>query len=225
MTLANVFGTKPQNSIYLPVHPFQVRLNCQSGQIALNETEFLGSEAEISIIKASTYFGHLGKTRHAEWLQLFFVPAPGCRTLPENTVCVSYIKTRSLTAFHQLITKLIGTGTNPAEGIFKLSFTRHASGDRNYCSVRFDWRERTTEEEQQQLQILETFMKGEPALIDLMGTQQMLCVDHLSSLLIQELADAAKQNPDLMPHELLAMLTPKPEPVAALSTTNRRKRK
>lgn len=226
MTLANVFGTKPQNSIYLPVHPFQVRLNCQSGQIALNETEFLGSEAEISIIKASTYFGHLGKTRHAEWLQLFFVPAPGCRTLPENTVCVSYIKTRSLTAFHQLITKLIGTGTNPAEGIFKLSFTRHASGDRNYCSVKFDWRERTGEAEIEQLEMLAAFLKNQPNLLDLNGTREMICIDNLPSLLVQEMIDAAKEHPDLAPHEVLAMLTqPEPEPVAVLPMSNRRKRR
>jgi len=227
--LSTVFGSKPDNSIYLPTQPYTVRLNCQSGQIALSETEFLGTEAEISIIKASTYFGSLGNTRNTTWLQLFYVPAPTCMILPANTVCVSYIKTRSLAAFHQLITKLIGSGTNPAEGIFKLSFVRHASGDRNYCSVRFDWKERQTEEEKQQLKMLETFMEGEPELIDLNGTRQMLCVDHLSSLLVQELVDAAKSHPDLTPHELLALLTtveaPKLEPVAALPATNGRKRK
>jgi hypothetical protein len=224
----NVFGTKPQDAIYLSAQPFQVRLNCQAGQIALSETEFLGNEAEISIIKAAMYFGTLGKTRNVEWLQLFYVPAPSCTILPSHTVCVSYIKTRSLTAFHQLITKLIGSGVNPAEGIFKLSFERHSSSDRNYCSVRFDWRERQTEKEQQQLQMLEAFMQDEPLLVDFNGTRQMIGVDQLSSLLVQELVDTAKENPDLSPHELLAVLTatePQPEPVAALPATNGRKRK
>ena len=223
--LSNVFGSKPDDSIYLPAQPFQVRLNCQSGQIALSETEFLGNEAEISIIKASTYFGSLGKTRNTTWLQLFYVAAPTCTILPSNTVCVSYIKTRSLTAFHQLITRLIGTGTNPAEGIFKLSFVRHASGDRNYCSVKFDWRERTGEAETEQLNMLASFLEEQPKLLDLNGTREMVCTDNLSSLLIQEMVDAAKEHSDLAPNEILAMLTAEPEPAAALPASNGRKRK
>jgi hypothetical protein len=225
MSLDSIFGTKPQDSIFNPASPFAVRLNCQAGQIALSETEFLGNEAEISIIKASTFFGGLGKTRHTTWLQLFYVPAPSCSILPANTVCVSYIKTRSLTAFHQLITKLIGTGTNPAEGIFRLSFLRHANGDRNYCSIKFDWRERSGEAETEQLKMLASFLAAQPKLLDLNGTHEMVCTDNLPSLLIQEMVDAAKEHPDLAPNEILTMLTAESEPVAALPSSNGRKRK
>lgn len=221
----NVFGTKPQDAIYLPAQPFQVRLNCQAGQIALSETEFLGNEAEISIIKAAMYFGTLGKTRNGEWLQLFYVPAPGCTILPSHTVCVSYIKTRSLTAFHQLITKLIGSGVNPAEGIFKLSFERHSSSDRNYFSIKFDWRERSKEAETQQLEMIAAFLSESPNLIDLNGTRDMICVDRLPSLLVQEMVDASREHPDIKPAEILVMLTAEPEPVASLPTSNGRKRK
>lgn len=204
--LSNVFAIKPADSIFNPPAPFAVRLNCQAGQLALSETEFLGNSAEISIVKVARWFGTLGNTRNAEWLQIFYIAAPGCKVLPENTVCVSYIKTRSLSAFQQNITKLIGTGINPAEGVFTIGFTRHSSGDRNYFSVKFDWRERSGEAEQKQLDLIASFLEGQPDLIDLNGTRSLLSVDGLPSLLIQELVDGCKAQPDLEPAEVLHSL-------------------
>jgi hypothetical protein len=136
MMLSNIFGVKPTDAVFLPSAPYAVRFNCQAGQLALGEDDFLGNAAEISIIKVSRYFGTLGRTQNAEWLQIFYIPAPDCDLLPANTVCVSYIKTRSVGQFQQCVTRLMGNGVNPAEGVFKVSFARHASGDRNYYSVK-----------------------------------------------------------------------------------------
>jgi hypothetical protein len=206
--LDNVFGTKPQNAIYLPDAPYSVRLNCQAGQLAVSETELLGTEAEISVIKVSRYFGSLGRTRNAAWMQMFYIPAPSCTVLPSNTVCVSYIKTRSLSALQQTVTRLVGEGINPAEGIFKISFLRHSNGDRNYASVRFDWRERKGKPEQDQLQQIVAFIESQPQLIDLNGTREMMCVDRMTSLLVQQMADVAKAEPELTLSEILQELSP-----------------
>lgn len=204
--LANIFGTKPANAIYLPDAPFAVRFNCQAGQLAISETEFLGTEAEISVIKVSRYFGSLGRTRNVAWMQLFYVPAPGCKALPTNTVCVSYIKTRSLSALQQTVTRLVGQGVNPAEGIFGVSFQRHSNGDRNYASVKFDWRERKGKAELDQLQQIADFVESGPQLLDLDGTRELMCVDGLPSLLVQQMVDTAKLEPELTPHEVLQRL-------------------
>jgi len=171
----HIFGAKPEGSIFLPEQPYGVRLNCQAGQIAVSETEFLGTEMEISIIACNRYYGDLGKTRNAEWLQIFFIPAPNNKLLPPDTVCVTYIKTRSLTQFTQLVTKLMAEG-EPAEGIFRVSFMSHMNKDgQPYKSVRFDWRPRYGEEEVRQLEQISDFLQNLPEpLQDLNGTRDMI---------------------------------------------------
>lgn len=207
MTLSTVFGIKPDNAIYNPSTPYNVRFNCQVGQVALSETEFLDSEVEISIIKVARYFGTLGNTKNVEWFQIFYIPAPSCKTLPSNTVCCSYIKTRSIGAFQQCVTRLMGSGVNPAEGIFKLSFQKHQNGDRNYFSVVWNWRSRKGKPETDQLSLLANFMDSQPQLSDLSGTRSMICVDGLSSLLVQEMIHEARLYPDCTPQEILTALT------------------
>lgn len=197
MTELNVFGTKPKDSIFNPSTPFAVRLNCQSGQLALSETDFLGKEAEVSIIKIARHFGSLGKTAGAEWLQVFYIGAPENKVLPQNTVCVSYVKTRSLSRFNQLITQLLGDGVNPATGIFKISFEKHggtnASGEpTSYYSVNFDWRERKGAPEQKQLEMIASFMEGKPQLVDLNSTRAMVGIDGLEPHVIVQLQEVAQ---------------------------------
>ncbi|AFY74765.1 hypothetical protein Syn7502_02828 [Synechococcus sp. PCC 7502] len=171
-----VFGTKPKDSIFLPQQPYSVRLNCQAGQIAISDDEYLGNSMEISIIGVKQMFGSLGKTRDTDWLQIFFIPAPSCKILPSNTVCVSYIKTRSLSQFNQKITQLMESG-EPAEGIFIISFQSHQNGKGDpYKSVKFDWRPRKTAEEKKQLEEIIGFMQNNPILGDANGTREMLPV-------------------------------------------------
>lgn len=168
-----VFGSKPKDSIFNPKNALGVRLNCQVGQVALSEDEYLGNSMEISILGVNEYFGSLGKTRDAEWLQIFYIPAPSCKFLPENTVCVSYIKTRSLTQFSQIITRLMENG-EPAEGIFIISFDSHSNeSGQSYKSVKFGWKERKTAEEKKQLEKIIGFMQTSPILADSNGTREM----------------------------------------------------
>lgn len=174
MTSLNVFGTKPKDCIFLPSQPYAVRLNCQAGQIAISDDEFLGNTMEISILAVNEFFGSIGKTRDTEWMQIFYIPAPGCKFLPKDTVCVSYIKTRSLSQFTQKITQLMESG-EPAEGIFQISFVSHQNrkGD-PYKSVKFDWRERKTAEEKKQLEMIAGFVQTQPPLGDSNGTREMI---------------------------------------------------
>lgn len=185
--LSSIFGIKPQDSIFLPDHPYAVRFNCQVGQLATSETDFLGASTEISIVKVARKFGTIGRTAHTEWLQLFYVGAPSSKELPENTVCVSYVKTRSLTQFQHTITRLLGEGVNPATGIFKVAFDRHSNGDRNYYSVRFDWRERKGKAEETQLAAIANFMQSGPRLADLNGGRLLLEVDGLDPEILERL--------------------------------------
>jgi hypothetical protein len=173
MPSLTVFGTKPKDSIFLPSQPYAVRLNCQAGQIAVSEDEYLGNSLEISIIGVNHLFGSLGKTRDVEWMQIFFIPAPSCKFLPKDTVCVSYIKTRSIAQFTQKITQLMESG-EPAEGIFILSFLSHTNSKGDpYKSVKFDWKPRKTAEEKKQLEQIAGFMQTLPKLADSNGTREM----------------------------------------------------
>lgn len=169
----SVFGTKPKDSIFLPSQPLGVRLNCQVGKIAISEDEYLGNTMEISIIGINEMFGSLGKTRDAEWLQIFFIAAPTCTFLPSSTVCVSYIKTRSISQFTQKIIQLMEHG-EPAMGIFQVSFLSHQNSNGDpYKSVKFDWRAREDGAEKKQLEQIIGFMQTNPILADSNGTREM----------------------------------------------------
>lgn len=187
----SVFGRKPADSIFLADHPYAVRNDCQVGQWKIGDDDFRGSTVEISIIRICRFFGNLGKSRNTFWLQLWFVPAPATANLPRNTVCVSYLKTRSVSEFSRKIIELMDAG-EPAEGIFTGSFAKHSSELGNYYSVRWDWRDRSSEAELRQLEQIGSFLDGQPQLLDLTGTRDMVSLDGLSEPEIQLLAESAK---------------------------------
>ena len=189
MTSLKVFGTRPKDSIFIPQVPFAVRNDCQVGQWKVGDEDFRGNKIEISIIKVAQYFGSMGKTKNTQWMQVWFVPAPGCKELPANTVCTTYIKTRSISQFSQKVTELMESG-EPAEGIFIGSFEKHSNEYGTYYSVQWDWRERSTEAESKQLEQVAAFMQGNPQLIDM--STNLLPLDGLSPAEIELLIRSAR---------------------------------
>ena len=89
----SVFGTRSDKAICLPDIPYSVRLNCKDGGLFVggNEAQHRKSnpdqKVDISLVKVSKYFGTLGKTENALWIQLFFIAAPSVppELLPKNT--------------------------------------------------------------------------------------------------------------------------------------------
>jgi hypothetical protein len=159
----NVFGQIKPNEIRYFGTPYNIRNNCQVGQWAKNEQEFLGNTLDMAIIHTQEMYGKLGKST-SRWLQIFFIAAPNEDKAPNNYVCVTYLKTRSLSEFGQKIIELMMNG-EPAIGIFTGSFQRHSNEMGNYYSVKFDWRQRT-EEELPQLKLIAEFLNTEPILRD-----------------------------------------------------------
>lgn len=206
----SVFGTKPQNSIYLGDIPYAVRWNCKDGGLFIGgyEDDFRRTKAkdtvDISIIKASKYFGNLGKTENELWMQIFFVPGPSCTALPKNQVCVSYIKKQSIGNLMATVSEAMESG-EPAAGIFTGSFLKQ-SGDKGvYYTIGFNWRQREKPEEKEQLQMIEAFMAGNPPLMDLTGTRDMICIDRLAGEEIQQLVESARVQARLESSSSLAL--------------------
>jgi hypothetical protein len=187
-----VFGSKPEGAIFNPQPPFGIRFDCQKGCISVGEDDVLGKQAVISVIKASRFYGTLGMTT-GEWLQLFMIGAAGDTTLPANTITVGYIKTRSLSSFQRQVTKLLADGKNPARGLFLISFDSHTSGQNNYKSVRFGYKERESEAELKQLEQIETLMAGNPRLVDIRPGLQ--CIDAMSPEEIEFLVSGTTPTP------------------------------
>jgi hypothetical protein len=159
----NVFGKMNTNEIRYFGTPYNIRNNCQIGQWAKNEQEFLGNTLDMAIIQTQKMYGKLGKST-SRWLQIFFIAAPNETKAPANFVCVTYLKTRSLSEFGQTIIELMMDG-EPALGIFTGNFQRHSNELGNYYSVKFTWRKRT-EEEMDQLKLIASFLQTEPILQD-----------------------------------------------------------
>ena len=113
------------------------------------------------------------------WIQLFYIAAPSVplEILPQNMVCVSYIKKQSIAHLFNKVSEAMNHG-DPGLGIFTLGFNREVGELGTYYSVTFDWRPRSEEEEKQQLNIIAAFMSEySNQLIDLEGTREMVCVD------------------------------------------------
>jgi hypothetical protein len=193
----SVFGTRPENAICLPDVPYSVRLNCKDGGLFVGGYEAQhrktnpDQKIDISIIKVSKFFGTLGKTENVLWLQLFFVAAPSVdsKILPKNTVCCSYIKKQSIAHLFNKVQEVMEIG-DPGMGIFTLGFNREVGENGVYYTVSFDWRERQSEEEIQQLDLIAAFMStyGDQ-LVDLEGIREMTCVDGWTARQLQELTN------------------------------------
>jgi hypothetical protein len=168
-----------------------VRLDCKDGVLTLGEDEVLGKTAEISVLKLSRWFGDMGMTKGAEWLQLFYIGAPNDKVLPKDVVCCSFIKTRSLGQLQRVVTTLLASGKNPAHGIFSLSFLDHVTGQNRYKSVKFDFRDRT-DDEMDQLGTISAFMTGKPRLVDIRPGLQ--CIDAMSPEEIEFLVSGSTPN-------------------------------
>ena len=198
----SVFGTRPTDAICLPDVPYSVRLNCKDGGLFVGGNKDIHKKSksdqkiDISIIKVSKFFGTLGKTENVLWIQLFFVAAPGVAPaiLPRNTVCCTYIKKQSSTHLFNKVQEVMEYG-DPGMGIFTLSFNEQTGEKGTYYTVSFDWRERESEAEIQQLDLIAAFMSSyKEQLIDLEGTRDLTCVDGWTA---QKLQGLTAQQPQL----------------------------
>ena len=197
----SVFGTRPTDAICLPDVPYSVRLNCKNGGLFVggNEAQHRKTnpdqKIDISIIKVSKFFGSLGKTQNVLWLQLFFVPAPNVDSviLPPNTVCCSYIKKQSISHLFNKVQEIM-TKKDPGLGIFSINFNRELGENGAYYSINFDWKERETKEEKEQLELIAAFMSTYSGqLIDLEGTRDMTCVDGWTAQQLQALTSQRQE--------------------------------
>jgi hypothetical protein len=193
----SVFGTRPDNAICLPDIPYSVRLNCKDGGLFVGGYEAQhrktnpDQKIEISIIKVSKFFGTLGKTENVLWLQLFFVAAPGVESsiLPKNTVCCTYIKKQSIAHLFNKVQEVMEHG-DPGLGIFTLGFNREVGENGVYYTISFDWKERETESEKQQLNLIATFMSAyKEQLIDIEATRDLTRVDGWTAQQLQTLTE------------------------------------
>jgi hypothetical protein len=201
----SIFGTRPDNTICLPDIPYSVRLNCKDGGLFVGGFEAQhrktnpDQKLEVSIVKASKFFGTLGKTENSLWIQLFYIAAPSVPTsiLPKNTVCVSYIKKQSIAHLFNKVQEALDFG-DPGMGVFTLGFNREVGEKGTYYTVSFDWRQRESEEEKQQLELIKTFLMAYGnQLADLEGIREMICVDGWTNEEFQALIAQRQQLQDL----------------------------
>ncbi len=182
----SVFGTKENNTILVPEMPITARNNCQSGKWIIGDEEY-GSKCSMTILKFSKFFGSLGQTQNTLWGQIWFVAESG--DLPQGVVMATYIKSRSLNDFNRLVTSIQAQGIEPATGIFVPEFSKH-SGQKpdeqgilkpiNYYSLKWSWTKRKDWSIIKQAAAVLADNSNLARMIDLEGTQQMACLDHLA---------------------------------------------
>jgi hypothetical protein len=79
-------------------------------------------------------------------------------------------------------------------GIFTIGFNREVADKGPYYSVSFDWRERQSEEEKQQLELISDFVIAcGNQLIDLEATRDLICVDGWTAQQLQALTSQRRE--------------------------------
>ncbi len=201
-TTLNIFGTKPKDAILVADNIPNLRCNCQEGQWKIGD-DALGNKLECSILKFSKYYGTLGQTTNTIWGQVFFVAenSGSSSDIYRECLMVTYQKTRSLSSFLNLITKLQCQAVEAAEGVFVASFVKH-SGQKpdesgvvkpiNYYSINWDWRERTSEDNS--IDQLVAALEYQNKFIDLEGTAKMRCLDGLAASEVQAIISGERQH-------------------------------
>lgn len=191
----SIFGKIDQTKINSFTPPYSLRNDCQIGQWKTGSDNLIGNSLEICPIKIQHYYGNLGKTKKAQWLQLWFVGAPNEKKLPKNTVCVTYLKSRSMNALGQKFIEVMNEN-DPGHQIFTGSFEKHVGDLGNYYSVQFEARAREGKEEQDQLELIGDFLSSEPKLVDttLPPAMVLMSLDDLTNpLAIAEANELIKQ--------------------------------
>lgn len=201
----SILGTVPKDSIFNPTPTYNLRNDCQVGQWKQGEDNFKGNSLEISLLKAKKHYGNLGDTKKAHWLQLWLVAAPSETKIPANTVCCTYLKTRSLENIGTKLTELMTNQIDPGTVIFTASFEKTQGKMGTYYYLKWDWREREGEAEQKQLDQIIEFINGNPSLVDTGKPKTLICTDGMSSEQIDDLDPVidALENDEELPQKQL----------------------
>ena len=151
------FSKIDPDAVAINFQPLNVRNDCSNiGEWKIGEKKKIGDKLEMAILAVRTYYGKLGKSTN-KWLQIFFIPAPhDSSILPKGIVCVTYIKTQSLS---ELTAELTIT-PNPELGIWETSFVAKENDKGKYHYVSFICRPRN-EDEKPQLAAIAKFLKEE----------------------------------------------------------------
>lgn len=161
LTIKNPFSIV-KNGLIIPSPTYAIRNNCQLGQWMKSDgTTPLGNKLDLSILHIERLYGDLGKTKAAHWLQIWAISPQVCG---EAVVFVTYVKSIGLTILGNTILDCALDGKNPADLIFKTTFTPRSNEYGSYFSLAFETTERAGDDPKRQE--IEQFLSGCPLLMD-----------------------------------------------------------
>jgi len=126
---------------------------------------------------------------------LWFIASPQETKIPRNTVCCTYIKTRSLENLGGKLIELMTQEIDPGAGIFTAEFEKTQGKMGTYYLLKWDYRDafgsvsdlRAGEEEQEQLDMIIDFMNSNPNFLDTGKPKTLICVDEMTPEQINDL--------------------------------------
>lgn len=163
ITLSNPFSlATSEDNLILPSPSYSIRNNCQLGQWTKSDgVTIIGNKLDLSILHVERLFGDLGKTRNAHWLQVWGIsPQVG----NEKIVFVTYVKSLSLTILGNAILDCALEGKNPADLIFRTSFTPRSNEYGSYFSLAFETVDRAADDPKREA--INRFLGSNPTFLD-----------------------------------------------------------
>lgn len=201
----SVFGSLPsENEIFIPDAPFAIRNNCQIGQFTLGSSQQLGNKLSLRAVKFCRFFGDLGQSQGQLWGQLWFVAEPGkSGDIPADILCITYLKTKSLSELNGLVSQLFANKVNPDTGVFTCGFIKESKSiigldgqpmQANYYSLGWSWQSAQEFKSAYTNEQLAELKAKSSLFQDLEGTANMVCLDYLSPSERSQLVASRSQN-------------------------------
>lgn len=222
-------------AIFVPRAPFQIRCDCQVGAFKIGDETRIGDTAEIRLVQPPRYFwGYLGKptnqegaSTHTNWVQLVYVPAPGCKSdMPRNTVCVTYFKTQSLQSFDRALTIARSNYRGDfVKGVFSIKFApRKRKDGGQYYSAEFEFRVPTHDGSENSKNIaasevaqwhmgIKPLIQSGQSFTDPDGEKTLICIrdrnTYLEDEIVARMSQVAAQSPEMPLHEIMLAVADK----------------
>lgn len=153
---------KTGESLYLPELTYSIRNNCQIGMWMQSDGETaITNELNFCIVHLESFYGDLGKTKGAHWLQLWGISD---QVLNGKVIFCTYIKGRSLNLLGNKVLEATINEQSASDLLFKSKFLRQQNEYGIHYIIQFEMEQLPEKDPKRKL--ISDFLATNPVFTD-----------------------------------------------------------
>ena len=151
-----------KDSLYLPELTYSIRNNCQIGMWMQSDGETpITNELNFCIVHLEGFYGDLGKTKGAHWLQLWGISD---QVLNGKVIFCTYIKGRSLNLLGNKVLEATINEQSASDLLFKSKFLRQQNDYGTHYIIQFEMEQLPEKDSKRKL--ISDFLATNPVFTD-----------------------------------------------------------